>query len=52
MSSKLPSSHAIQNAMVAAQRAISELPDNGNNVLLLNTIKGESDVLEVLEPRD
>lgn len=49
MSSKLPSSHAIQNAMVAAQRAISELPDDGDNVLLLNTIEGESDVLEVLD---
>ena len=43
------SSHAIQNAMVAAQRAISELPDDGDNVLLLNTIEGESDVLEVLD---
>jgi hypothetical protein len=49
MPSKLPSSHAIQAAMVAAQQAISALPDDGDNVLLLNTIEGESDVLEVLD---
>jgi hypothetical protein len=35
--------------MVAAQQAISALPDDGDNVLLLNTIEGESDVLEVLD---
>ena len=29
--------------------AISALPDDGDNVLLLNTVEGESDVLEVLD---
>jgi hypothetical protein len=35
--------------MSAAMEAISALPDDGDNVLLLNTIEGESDVLEVLD---
>ena len=49
MSSKLPSSHAIQNAMRAAMEAISQLPDDEDYGLLLSTIEGESDILEVLD---
>jgi hypothetical protein len=49
MPSKLPSSHAIQNAMSAAMEAISALPDDEDYGLLLSTIEGESDILEVLD---
>ena len=50
-SSSIPHGAAIERAMSAAMEAISALPDDGDNVLLLNTIEGESDVLEVLGPR-
>jgi hypothetical protein len=49
MPSKLPSSHAIQNAVVAAQQAISALPDDEDYGLLISTVEGESDVLEVID---
>ena len=48
-SSNVPHGAAIERAMSAAMEAISALPDDGDNVLLLNTIEGESDVLEVLD---
>jgi hypothetical protein len=48
-SSSIPHGAAIERAMSAAMEAISALPDDGDNVLLLNTIEGESDVLEVLD---
>ena len=49
MPSNVPHGAAIERAMSAAMEAISALPDDGDNVLLLNTIEGESDVLEVLD---
>lgn len=49
MPNKLPSSHAIQAAMVAAQQAISTLPDDEDFALLISTIEGESDLMEVLD---
>ena len=49
MPSKLPSSLSIQNAMRAAMEAISQLPDDEDYGLLLSTIEGESDILEVLD---
>jgi len=49
MPSKLPSSHSIQNAVVAAQQAISALPDDEDYGLLISTVEGESDVLEVID---
>jgi hypothetical protein len=48
-SKSLPSSHAIQNAMRAAMEAISQLPDDEDYGLLISTIEGESDILEVLD---
>ena len=48
-SKQLPSSHAIQNAMSAAMEAISALPDDEDYGLLISTIEGESDILEVLD---
>lgn len=48
-SKALPSSHAIQNAVVAAQQAISALPDDEDYSLLISTVEGESNVLEVLD---
>ena len=49
MPGNVPHGAAIERAMSAAMEAISALPDDGDNVLLLNTIEGESDVLEVLD---
>jgi Siphovirus Gp157 len=49
MPSNVPHGAQIERAMSAAMEAISALPDDGDNVLLLNTIEGESDVLEVLD---
>ena len=49
MPSNVPHGAAVERAMSAAMEAISALPDDGDNVLLLNTIEGESDVLEVLD---
>ena len=44
-----PSSYAIQRAMSAAMEIISALPDDDDNALLLGTIEGETDVLELLD---
>lgn len=44
-----PSSYAIQRAMSAAMEIISALPDDDDNALLLGTIEGETDVLEMLD---
>ena len=49
MATNVPHGAQIERAMSAAMEAISALPDDGDNVLLLNTIEGESDVLEVLD---
>jgi len=49
MPSKLPSGHAIQAAMSAAMEAISALPDDEDYGLLISTVEGESDILEVLD---
>ena len=49
MSSKLPSSHAIQNAMSAAMKVISTLPDDEDHALLLGSLEGETDIMEVLD---
>ena len=48
-SKSLPSSHAIQNAMVAAQQVISTLPDDEDHALLLGSLEGETDIMEVLD---
>ena len=49
MPSKLPSGMAIQAAMSAAMEAISALPDDEDYGLLISTVEGESDILEVLD---
>ena len=49
MPSKLPSGMAIQAAMSAAMAAISALPDDEDYGLLISTVEGESDILEVLD---
>jgi len=49
MPSKLPSSHAIQNAMSAAMEAISALPDDEDHELLLGVIEGQSEIFELLD---
>jgi len=49
MPSKLPSGHAIEAAMSAAMEAISALPDDEDYGLLISTVEGESNILEVLD---
>ena len=48
-SSNPPSPQRLMAAVVAAQQAISALPDDADNALLLDTIEGESDVMEVMD---
>ena len=49
MSSKLPHGAAIERAMSAAMEAISALPDDDDYSLILGTLEGETDILEVLD---
>ena len=49
MPSNVPHGAKIERAMSAAMEAISALPDDGDYGLLISTIEGESDIIEVLD---
>jgi len=49
VSSKLPHGAAVERAMSAAMEVISTLPDDEDHALLLGSLEGETDIMEVLD---
>ena len=48
-SSSIPHGAAIERAMSAAMEVISTLPDDEDHALLLGSLEGETDIMEVLD---
>jgi hypothetical protein len=49
MPSNVPHGAAIERAMSAAMEVISTLPDDEDHALLLGSLEGETDIMEVLD---
>ena len=49
MASNVPHGAAIERAMSAAMEVISTLPDDEDHALLLGSLEGETDIMEVLD---
>ena len=49
MPSNIPHGAAIERAMSAAMEVISTLPDDEDHALLLGSLEGETDIMEVLD---